>query len=83
MGGILKGEGALELSCTNLELLVLHPFSIEVYQLYCRLTGSFGISTLDLGAPVEVADLAVQDETGQTKVEGIGVGSFLVNALVL
>ena len=59
VGGVLKCEGTLKLSRTDFELLVLHPFSIKVYQLYCRLTGSLSIGALNLSTPVEVTNLTV------------------------
>ena len=83
MGGVLIREGALELSGTNLELRILAPFCIEVYQLNGGLTRTCGVGSLNLGTPVEVANLAIKDETGQTQVEGVRLGIFLVSALIL
>ena len=83
MGGVLKGEGALELSYTDFELRVFTPFSIEVYQLYRRLTGTLYVGTLDLCTPVEVTDLTVENETGQAEVEGVRVVTFGILSLIL
>ncbi len=66
MGGVLVSESTLELTDTNLELRVFAPFCIEVYQLNCWLARTFGIGALNLGTPVEIANLAVKDETGQS-----------------
>ena len=71
VGGVLECEGTLELTCTDLELRILAPFSVEVDELYGGLSGTRGIGALDLGAPVEVADLTVEDETGQTEIKGV------------
>ena len=71
VGWVLKSKGTLELSCTDFELRESSPFCIEVYQLYCWLARSCGVRSLNLGAPVEVANLAVQNETSQTKFESV------------
>ena len=63
--GVLKGERTLELTCANLELWESSPFCIEVNELNGGLTRTSGVGTLNLGAPVEVTDLTVEDETGQ------------------
>ena len=83
VGGVLKGEGTLELSGSDLELRVFTPFSIEVYELYGRLSGTSGVCALNLCTPVEVANLAIEDETGQTQVEGVGVVTFGILTLIL
>ena len=71
------------MTSTNLELWILTPFCIEVYQLNGGLTWSLDVGTLNLGTPVKVANLTIKDETGQTQVEGVRLGIFLVSALIL
>ena len=63
--GVLKGERTLELTSADLELWESSPFCIEVNELNGGLTRTSGVGTLNLGAPVEVTDLTVEDETGQ------------------
>ena len=83
MGGVLKCERTLELTCTDLKLWVFTPFGIEVYQLYGRFAWSFYVGTLNLCTPIEVADFTVEDETGQTQVESVGMCTFFIFALIL
>ena len=73
VGGVLEGEGTLELTGTHLELGVLTPFCVEVNKLYGGLSGACGVSSLDLGTPIEITDFTIEDETGQTQVEGVTV----------
>jgi hypothetical protein len=83
VGGVLEGEGTLELSCTNLELRESTPLGIEVYQLYGRLSGTSGIGSLYLGTTVEITDLTVEDETCQTEIERVAVVALRILALIL
>ena len=83
MGGVLKCEATLELSGTDLELWISSPFCIEVNELNGGLTRTSGVGTLNLGAPVEVTDLTVEDETGQTQIEGVGMVAFGVLSDIL
>ena len=83
VGGVLVGEGALELSCAYLEFWIFAPLRIKVYKLYCGLSRTCCIGALDLSTPVEVADFAVENETGKTQVEGVRVVSFGVLSLIL
>ena len=81
--GVLKGERTLELTSADLELWESSPFCIEVNELNGGLTRTSGVGTLNLGAPVEVTDLTVEDETGQTQVEGVRVVAFRILSLIL
>ena len=83
MGGVFIGECAFELSGANLELRIFAPFCVEVHELYGGLSWTSGVSALNLCTPVEVANLTVEDETGQTKVECVAVCSLLVFTLIL
>ena len=83
MGGVFKSEGAFKLTGTYLEFRIPAPFCIEVYELYGRLSRTCGIGSLNLGAPVEVANLSIQNETGQTEVEGVAVRTLFVFTLIL
>ena len=49
----------------------------------CWLAWACGIGTLNLGTPVEVADLTVEDKTRQTQVERIRVVTLGVLSLIL
>ena len=65
----LETEGALELSGADAERLVARPFGIEVEQLNRRFTGSPDVGPLYLGAPIEVANLAVEYQAHKPQVK--------------
>ena len=83
VGGVVESKGSLELTDTNLYLLVFAPFGVKIKQLYGGFARSLDVGTLNLHAPVKVADLAFQNETCIAQVERVGLGILLVSAYVL
>ena len=85
VGGVFKGESTLELTGTHTELLVFCPFGIEVNQHHGGVARAGIRCSLQLNTPVEVANLAVQNQTGQTQVKLIvlTVGLLSVLGLIL
>ena len=83
VGGVLECEATFELPRTDLELWESAPLGIEIYELNGGLSRTSGVSALNLGAPVEVANLTIEDETSQTEVEGVRVVALRILSLIL
>ena len=59
------------------------PFGIKVNQLHGGLSGARCVGALNLGTPVKVGNLAIEDHTEQTQVERVAVSILLVFTLIL